>query len=157
MKPLGSVILHLLVGGNVVIKENLPQVVSSDPSLQSFSPLQNKPLSIHWVSPHANSPSEHTGLSVNSMGLILRSLFFSLQFFTASLQSQVCFSMSKYKPAGQRMACRPCNKHFKVNIITGRRSFCYICYCCWLIDLRLLMKIFLKSRLTLIVIQLNKG
>lgn len=54
------------------------------------------------------SSTWHNGSSVNNKGLTLRSLFFSLQFLTAAFQSQVCFSMSKYKPAGQRIACNPC-------------------------------------------------
>lgn len=88
----------------------LPQVFSSEPSEQSFSPLQNKPLSIQFPSPQARKPSWQRGSSVNSKGFTLRSLFFNLQFFTESFQSQVCLSMSKYNPAGQRMAWRPCNK-----------------------------------------------
>lgn len=75
--------------------------------LQSFSPLQNSPLSTQFPSPQAKNPSWQSGSSVISRGFIFLSLFFNLQFFTASFQSQVCFSMSKYRPAGQRMACRP--------------------------------------------------
>lgn len=88
-------------------KFNLPQVFSSDPSAQSFSPLQNSPLSTQIPSPQAKDPSGQMGSLVKSNGLTLRSLFFSLQFFTASFQSHVCFSMSKYNPAGQRIACKP--------------------------------------------------
>lgn len=80
---------------------------SSDPSAQSFSPLQNKPRSIHWPSPQANECSGQRGSSVFKSGLTLRSLFLILQFRTASFQSHVCFSISKNKPAGQRIACRP--------------------------------------------------
>lgn len=89
---------------------NLPQEFSSDPSVQSFSPLQNRPRSIQFPSPQAKDPSAHKGSSVTKSGLTLRSLFLNLQFFTASFQSQVCFSISKYKPAGQRIACRPWRK-----------------------------------------------
>lgn len=74
---------------------NLPQEFSSDPSEQSFSPLQKSPRSTHWPSPHAKFPSSQRGSSVMSRGFTLRSLFFNLQFFTAPFQSQVCFSMSK--------------------------------------------------------------
>lgn len=88
----------------------LPQLFSSEPSEQSFSPLQNRPRSIQLPSPQARKPSWHRGSSVKSNGFTLRSLFFNLQFFTESFQSQVCLSMSKYKPAGQRIACRPYNK-----------------------------------------------
>lgn len=85
----------------------LPQEFSSDPSAQSFSPLQKSPRSIQFPSPQAKNPSWHKGSSVIRRGFTLRSLFFNLQFFTAPFQSQVCFSISKNKPAGQRMACRP--------------------------------------------------
>lgn len=74
---------------------HLPQEFSSDPSVQSFSPLQNRPRSIQLPSPQARKPSWQSGSSVMSNGLTLRSLFFSLQFLTASFQSQVCFSISK--------------------------------------------------------------
>lgn len=73
----------------------LPQLFSSDPSAQSFSPLQKSPRSIQLLSPHAKKPSWHSGSSVISNGFTLRSLFLSLQFFTESFQSHVCFSMSK--------------------------------------------------------------
>jgi len=42
--------------------------------------------------------------------LIFFSLVLASQFLTDAFQSQVCFSMSKDKPAGQRMACRPFGK-----------------------------------------------
>lgn len=87
---------------------NLPHEFSSEPSVQSFSPLQKRPRSIQLPSPQARKPSWHSGSSVISSGFTLRSLFLNLQFFTASFQSHVCFSMSKYSPAGQRIACRPC-------------------------------------------------
>lgn len=89
---------------------NLPQLFSSEPSEQSFSPLQNKPLSIQFPSPQARKPSWQRGSSVNRRGFTLRSLFFNLQFLTESFQSHVCLSMSKYKPAGQRIAWSPYNK-----------------------------------------------
>lgn len=85
-----------------------PQLFSSEPSGQSFSPLQNRPRSTHMLSPQAKNPSWHSGSSVQSSGFTLRSLLFRWQFLTASFQSHVCFSMSKYRPAGQRIACRPC-------------------------------------------------
>ena len=85
----------------------LPQEFSSEPSLQSFSPLQNKPRSIQAPSPQARKPSWQSGSSVINKGFTLRSLFLLLQFLTASFQSQVCFSISKYKPAGHLMAWRP--------------------------------------------------
>lgn len=72
-----------------------PQLFSSDPSEQSFSPLQKSPRSIQDVSAHAKKPSWQSGSSVTSKGLALRSLFLSLQLLTASFQSQVCLSMSK--------------------------------------------------------------
>uniref|UniRef100_A0A8D8RH77 Uncharacterized protein n=1 Tax=Cacopsylla melanoneura TaxID=428564 RepID=A0A8D8RH77_9HEMI len=83
---------------------SLSQVFSSEPSVQSFSPLQNKPRSIQAPSPQAKKPSWQRGSSVYRRGLTFLSLFFSLQFLTAPFQSQVCFSMSKYKPAGHLMA-----------------------------------------------------
>lgn len=87
---------------------NLPQLFSSEPSAQSLSPLQNSPRSIQLPSPHANLPaSVQNGSSVYNNGFTLRSLFFNLQFLTASFQSHVCFSMSKKRPAGQRIACKP--------------------------------------------------
>lgn len=122
-------------------RKYLPQEFSSEPSAQSFSPLQKRPLSMQVVSPQASWPScikvknevyndkhhliifhfiqnskltAHTGSSVNNSGFTLRSLCLSLQFFTAFFQSQVCLSMSKYKPAGQRMACKPCKKKKKM-------------------------------------------
>lgn len=74
----------------------------------TFSPLQNRPRSMQSPLPQANWPSSlHTGSSVYSKGFTLRSLFLSLQFLTASFQSHVCFSMSKYRPAGHRIACKP--------------------------------------------------
>lgn len=94
--------------------EHLPQLFSSDPSVQSFSPLQKSPRSMQLPSPQAKNPSWHSGSSVTSSGLTLRSLFLSLQFFTASFQSHVCFSMSKYRPAGHRMACRPWDLGFRI-------------------------------------------
>jgi len=90
-----------------------PQVFSSDPSEQSFSPLQKRPRSMQFPSPQARNPSWHRGSSVWSRGFTRRSLFLDLQFFTDSFQSQVCFSISKYRPAGQRMACRPYKKIIK--------------------------------------------
>lgn len=95
---------------NMEKSANLPHEFSSEPSVQSFSPLQNKPRSMQFPSPHAKNPSWHNGSSVTKSGFTFRSLFLSLQFLTASFQSQVCFSMSKYKPAGQRIAWRPCKK-----------------------------------------------
>lgn len=86
---------------------HLPQLFSSEPSAQSFSPLQKSPRSIQLPSPQAKKPSWHNGSSVYNSGFTLRSLFLSLQFFTASFQSQVCFSMSKKRPAGHRIAWRP--------------------------------------------------
>lgn len=86
---------------------HLPQLFSSEPSSQFLSPLQKRPRSMHLPSPQASRPSSHSGSSVYSKGFALRSLFFNLQFFTASFQSHVCFSMSKNNPAGQRIACRP--------------------------------------------------
>lgn len=87
--------------------QNLPQEFSSDPSLQSFSPLQKSPRSIQFPSPHARKPSWQSGSSVIKSGLTFLSLLFNLQFLTAFFQSHVCFSISKYKPAGQRIAWRP--------------------------------------------------
>lgn len=72
-----------------------PHEFSSDPSAQSFSPLQKRPRSIQFESPHAKKLSWQRGSSVTSSGFTLRSLFLSLQFLTASFQSQVCFSISK--------------------------------------------------------------
>lgn len=62
---------------------------------------------MQFPSPQAKKPSWHNGSSVYKSGLTLRSLLFILQFLTASFQSHVCFSMSKYRPAGQRIAWRP--------------------------------------------------
>lgn len=98
---------------NMISMFHLPQLFSSDPSPQSFSPLQKRPRSIQLPSPQAKNPSWHRGSSVYSSGFTLRSLFFNLQFFTASFQSQVCFSMSKNRPAGQRIACKPWNDTIK--------------------------------------------
>ena len=81
--------------------------VSSEPSLQSFSPLQKRTRSMQLPSPQAKKPSWHNGSSVKSRGFTFFSLVLASQFLTESFQSQVCFSMSKAKPAGQRMACRP--------------------------------------------------
>lgn len=92
---------------------NLPHEFSSEPSVQSFSPLQNRPRSIQLPSPQARNPSWQSGSSVISRGLIFRSRLLLLQFLTASFQSHVCFSMSKYRPAGHRMACRPWTKKDK--------------------------------------------
>ena len=85
----------------------LPQKVSSEPSGQSFSPLQKSPLSIQLVSPQANEPSWQSGSSVCISGLAFFSLDLTLQLFTAPFQSHVCFSMSKCKPAGHLIACIP--------------------------------------------------
>lgn len=97
---------------------HLPHEFSSDPSAQSFSPLQKSPRSTQLPSPQAKKPSWQRGSSVTSRGFTLRSLFLSLQFLTASFQSQVCFSMSKKRPAGHRMACRPysndCYRNFVI-------------------------------------------
>lgn len=88
-------------------KQHLPHEFSSDPSPQSFSPLQKRPRSMQFPSPQARKPSWQSGSSVMSRGLIFRSLFLDLQFLTAPFQSQVCFSMSKNNPAGHRIAWRP--------------------------------------------------
>lgn len=77
------------------ITQCLPHEFSSEPSAQSFSPLQKRPRSTQLPSPHAKNPSWHNGSSVTRSGFTLRSLFFSLQFLTASFQSHVCFSISK--------------------------------------------------------------
>lgn len=74
---------------------NLPQTFSSEPSGQSFSPLQKRPRSIQVLSPHASEPSWQSGSSVYKSGFAFRSLFFNLQLCTASFQSQVCLSISK--------------------------------------------------------------
>lgn len=87
---------------------NSPHEFSSEPSAQSFSPLQKSPRSMQFPSPHAKNPSWQSGSSVTNSGFTLRSLLLSLQFLTASFQSHVCFSMSKKRPAGQRIAWRPC-------------------------------------------------
>ena len=86
---------------------NLPQAFSSEPSLQSFSLLQKRPLSIQFPSPHARKFSWHKGSSVYNKGLTFFSLVLDSQFLTERFQSQVCFSMSKAKPAGHRIAWRP--------------------------------------------------
>lgn len=96
---------------------DLPQLFSSEPSVQSRSPLQKSPRSMQLPSPQAKKPSWHKGSSVYSSGFTLRSLFFSLQFLTESFQSHVCFSMSKNRPAGHRIACRP----WKYNMSYDRR------------------------------------
>lgn len=80
---------------------------SSDPSAQSFSPLQKRPLSTQSWFPQASWPSGQRGSSVKRMGLAFRSLFVDLQLWTASFQSQVCLSISKYSPAGHLRAWIP--------------------------------------------------
>ena len=86
---------------------NLPQEFSSDPSVQSGTPLQKRLRSIHVPSWQANMPSWQRGSSVDRIGLNLRTFSLMRQFFTCSFQSQVCFSISKARPAGQRIACKP--------------------------------------------------
>lgn len=51
---------------------NLQHAFSSDSSLQSGLPLQNKSLSTHSPLPQDNLPSGHTGSSVLNIGNILR-------------------------------------------------------------------------------------
>ena len=92
-------------------KNFLPQAFSSEPSLQSFSPLQKRPLSIQFPSPQAKKFSWQMGSSVRSNGLTFLSLVFMSQFLTEAFQLQVCFSMSNARPAGHLMACRPCKRH----------------------------------------------
>merc|ERR1712027_49917 len=94
-------------GGALLGSESISHAFSSDLSLQSCSPLQKRPRSMQLPSPQARKFSWQIGSSVTSRGLIFLSRVFMSQFLTASLQLQVCFSMSKAKPAGHRMACRP--------------------------------------------------
>ena len=92
------------------------QEFSSEPSLQSGTPLQKASLSRQVPSWQANWPSWHRGSSVLRIGFNLRSCSFCSQFLTADFQSHVCFSMSKAKPAGQRMACKPLRDHWDNDI-----------------------------------------
>ena len=92
---------------NAFIYNCLPQAFSSEPSLQSFFPLQKRPLPIQLPSPHAKKFSWQMGSSVKRRGLTFLSLVFSSQFLTEAFQLHVCFSMSKARPAGHLMACRP--------------------------------------------------
>lgn len=119
MLHFNNVILRRPVWSRNDNKKCSPQEFSSEPSVQSFSPLQKSPLSIQALSPQAKYPSWHKGSSVKSRGFTLRSLFLILQFLTASFQSQVCLSMSKYKPAGQRMAWRPCTRRNTFWMVSG--------------------------------------
>ena len=106
-KQSGSVQLSGSHNGARLGSDSREQEFSSEPSLQSATPLQKTSLSKQVPSWHANWPSWHRGSSVLKMGFNLRSCSLRSQFFTAAFQSQVCFSMSKAKPAGQRMACKP--------------------------------------------------
>lgn len=70
-------------------------------------------------------PSWHSGSSVDRMGFTLRSFSFLRQFFTWSFQSHVCFSMSNARPAGQRIACKPCNqtvRHIDTNHVAALKG-----------------------------------
>ena len=94
-------------------RRNIPQAFSSDPSLQSLFPSQKRPLSMQMESPHASFPISQRGSSVLSRGWTFLSLVSLSQFFTAHFQSQVCFSRSKARPGGHRMACRPYSSFIK--------------------------------------------
>ena len=106
-KQSGSLQILVSQGGARLGSVSTSQAFSSEPSLQSLSPLQKRPRAIQLPSPQAKLFSGHSGSSVKSRGLTFFSLVLLSQFLTDAFQSQVCFSMSKAKPAGQRIACRP--------------------------------------------------
>ena len=87
--------------------EHSPHAFSSEPSVQSFFPSQKRSLLIQMESPHASLLFSQRGSSVLSRGFTFFSLVSLSQFFTAHFQSHVCFSRSKARPGGHRMACRP--------------------------------------------------
>lgn len=106
-KQSGSLQMVVSQGGALLGSVSMSQEFSSEPSLQSFSPLQKRPLSIQLPSPQARLFSWQMGSSVKRRGLTFFSLVFRSQFLTDHFQSQVCLPISKYRPAGQRMAWRP--------------------------------------------------
>lgn len=116
-----------------------PHEFSSEPSAQSFSPLQKSPRSMQFPSPQARNPSWQSGSSVTNSGFTLRSLFLSLQFLTASFQSQVCLSISKKRPAGQRIACRPCSLRVEKMALIWNLTF--VITCMQLLGLRILTEV----------------
>merc|ERR1711899_276807 len=96
---------------------SISQAFSSDPSLQSLTPLQKSPLSIQFPSPQASQFScGQRGSSVTNKGFTFFSLVFLSQFFTAHFQSQVCFSRSKARPGGHLMAWRPAAVHWMTSL-----------------------------------------
>jgi hypothetical protein len=98
-----------------------PQEFSSEPSLQSLLPLQKRPRSMQLPSPQASWFSWQMGSSVTSSGFTFFSRDLRSQFLTEAFQLQVCSSMSKARPAGQRMACRPCKKGHVISHVIARR------------------------------------
>merc|ERR1711899_198668 len=111
-KQSGNLQMVVSQGGALLGSVSISHAFSSEPSLQSFSPLQKRTRSMQLPSPQAKKPSWHNGSSVKSRGFTFFSLVLESQFPTEAFQSQVCFSMSKAKPAGQRIACRPDAVHW---------------------------------------------
>merc|ERR1719259_43677 len=103
-------------GGALFGSVSISHAFSSEPSLQSLSPLQKRPRSMQLPSPQAKKFSWQMGSSVYKRGLTFLSLVLRAQFFTAAFQLQVCFSMSKARPAGHLIAWRPEAVHWMTSL-----------------------------------------
>merc|ERR1712055_324256 len=115
-KQSGSLQMFLSQSGARFGSFSISQAFSSEPSLQSLLPSQKRPLSMQIESPHASLPISQRGSSVLSRGWTFLSLVSLSQFFTAHFQSHVCFSRSKARPGGHRMACRPAAVHWMTSL-----------------------------------------
>ena len=95
---------------NLSKTKNLPQEDSSDPSLQSGVPSQKRSLRTQTTvdcSPQASSPLSHSSSELLILGRAFLVCVFLSQLSTNCRQLQLCFSTSKARPGGHRMACRP--------------------------------------------------
>merc|ERR1719397_705333 len=123
-KQSGSLQIVLSHFGARFGSDSISQAFSSEPSLQSLTPLQKRPRSMQLPSPQASQFScGHSGSSVTNSGFTFFSLVSLSQFFTAHFQSQVCFSRSKASPGGHRIACRPAAGHWMTSLQASLPAF----------------------------------
>merc|ERR1711899_285926 len=122
-KQSGSLQMFLSQSGARLGSFSISQAFSSEPSLQSLLPSQKSPLSMQMESPQASLPISQRGSSVLRRGCTFLSLVSLSQFFTAHFQSQVCFSRSKARPGGHRMARRPPAVHWMTSLQESSPAF----------------------------------
>merc|ERR1719320_1650438 len=123
-KQSGSLQMLLSHAGARLGSVSISQAFSSEPSLQSLTPLQKSPLSIQLPSPQASQFScGQRGSSVTNKGFTFFSLVNLSQFFTAHFQSHVCFSKSKARPGGHLMAWSPAAVHWITSLQASFPAF----------------------------------